>query len=343
MLPLRCETVSSIGNVVVAMSMRRAYVCVLTVSAAFALVGSPALADGPYRTQGYAYASPWTWTGCYVGANVGWIRGDGDFVLTPSGNYSNPALAEGPGFPTPGRVAPNAIGGGLDPPDLVAVTHAYSAHDNGLTAGGQIGCNLQKGGLVFGLEGDWQHSGLDVATAARYGAIPSRDNPTLTIVPHTEFANSRLAWFSTLRGRVGVAWDHLLVYGTGGLALGRVESNTSVAFATSAVAPQLVNGVPVGAIFNGAIHAGRFSAIDIGWVVGGGVEYAIGSNWSLKAEYLHLFSLGDNTNYHSPLISPTNVAPGYRWSTNANLDGEDVVRVGLNYRFGCCREEVPLK
>jgi len=40
------------------------------------------------------------------------------------------------------------------------------------------------------------------------------------------FARQDLEWFGTVRGRLGWAFDHTLIYGTGGFAYGRVEDST---------------------------------------------------------------------------------------------------------------------
>lgn len=110
-------------------------------------------------------------------------------------------------------------------------------------------------------------------------------------------------WYGTLRGRVGYSFGNLLVYGTGGLAYGDVDSE----------------------IENGG-SPWQVDDINFGWTAGGGVEYAITSNLSAKIEYLHV-DLGF-TDYND---------------TEFRSDAEfDVVRAGLNYRFGGGQDE-PLK
>jgi outer membrane immunogenic protein len=53
----------------------------------------------------------------------------------------------------------------------------------------------------------------------------------------------------------------------------------------------------------------------IGWTAGGGVEYALSLNWSVKAEYLYV-------NYQDQTIGP---------GTFTLI--ENIVRGGVNYRF----------
>lgn len=105
------------------------------------------------------------------------------------------------------------------------------------------------------------------------------------------------SWLSTVRGRVGYAFGGVLPYVTGGLAVGDIKAN----------APG----------FAGATNT------NAGWTVGGGVEVALSQNWSAKAEYLHVDLGNFNCGLNCGTI-PTN---------NVSMH-DDVVRAGLNYRFG---------
>ena len=101
-------------------------------------------------------------------------------------------------------------------------------------------------------------------------------------------------WLATARGRVGVAWDRLLFYGTVGAAFQNVK------FAVTA--PPLTTPLA--------------TTVDaVGWTAGGGVEFAILPNWSVKAEYLYV-------NFNNQTIGP---------GTFTLI--ENVVRGGVNYRF----------
>lgn len=104
--------------------------------------------------------------------------------------------------------------------------------------------------------------------------------------------NYSLDYFGTLRARLGFAVDQFLIYGTGGLAYGR-------------------GSYEVLGLTSDKSH--------IGWTVGGGAEYAIDNNWSVKGEYLYV-DLGSET-YRS-FFGPRSVGV----TTN-------VVRAGVNYRF----------
>lgn len=104
-------------------------------------------------------------------------------------------------------------------------------------------------------------------------------------------------WLSTVRGRLGYAFGGIMPYVTGGLAVGDINASTP--------------GFP------GA------STTNAGWTAGGGLEFALPGNWSVKAEYLHVdlgrFNCGTS-------CGPT--------ATNNVSMHDDVVRAGLNYHFG---------
>jgi len=106
----------------------------------------------------------------------------------------------------------------------------------GFLVGPTVGFNYQTGAFVFGIEGDWDYSSAN-------GSIP-RGAGT--------FKNT---WLATARGRVGYAWDRVLLFATGG-----------------------------GAFENAQIPGSSTTAL--GWTVGGGLEFAFAQNWTAKAEYL---------------------------------------------------------
>jgi outer membrane immunogenic protein len=110
---------------------------------------------------------------------------------------------------------------------------------------------------------------------------------------------------ATLRARAGVAViDSTLVYVTGGLAL----TNGDVT------------------LKDGVDHtSGTTDNItSYGWVAGVGAEYAINRNWSVKGEYLHIETSGDAHTY--------SITEDENYSSS-NTFTDDVVRIGLNYRF----------
>jgi outer membrane immunogenic protein len=178
---------------------------------------------------------------------------------------------------------------------------------NSVMGGVQVGVSHQIGRLVFGLETDVSVFGeADTTTFATRYFSPIDSSAVTTQV------RSRMDYLGTARWRLGAAFDHLLVYATAGLALGNV--NYRVAFEE-----QAARGFPY-------IGAGRKDTVQIGYAIGGGLEYAFTGNLSLKAEYLY-YNLGD------ALLNTTLVNEGGEAFTHRIETGGHIGRVGLNFRL----------
>ena len=150
-------------------------------------------------------------------------------------------------------------------------------------AGGTAGYNWQTGNFVLGVEVD----GAWADVGARIG------NPAILAV------ESRIRSMGTVRGRVGYAFDQVLVYGTGGYA-----------WADNRITLTAVN---VG-ISDSQFHSG--------WTVGAGVEVMFAPKWSVKAEYL--YRSFDSETYFAGI-------PALRAASGTlNLNS---VQVGVNYHF----------
>jgi outer membrane immunogenic protein len=152
------------------------------------------------------------------------------------------------------------------------------ADPSGGLVGGTVGYNWQTGPWVYGLEGDIDWSGIK-------GSFTSAACPT--------GCETKNEWLATVRGRLGYAFDRVMPYVTGGLAVGDIKATQA--------------GV------------GSVSDTNAGWTVGGGVEAALAANWTAKVEYLYA-DLGD--------VSCTVCAP----ATNVDFRTH-IVRTGVNLRF----------
>jgi outer membrane immunogenic protein len=280
---------------------------------ACAAANSAGAADLPVKAPAVAPVATWNWTGCYLGGNVGGTRLPTTADLSPGGSYLNAPGANPP---------PNAQGTGDITADIAALSHSYDVTPSGWEAGVQVGCNAQWGPAVLGLEGDWQWARAATSADAAYAAFPNAGNPLFTNAAHTEHVDLAQRWFATARVRAGFTpVERVLIYGTGGVAWSNFQSNTVVAFGT----------VPLFGVFNGATHVGSASSNQLGWVAGGGAEWAVTNNWSIKAEYLYLRF--DSFGYVSPLVAAAApFAPGYAWNTTIT-PREHVLRVGVNYKF----------
>ena len=123
-----------------------------------------------------------------------------------------------------------------------------------------------------------------------------------------ENANEKLEWFGTVRGRLGIAFDRVLIYGTGGLAYGHVKVDQ--------------NSVSVGG--GPFLFPSSASVTKTGWTAGGGIECAFAGKWSTKIEGLY-YDLGW-------ISSAGSAANGFMVGKNFDVRG-GIVRAGLNYRF----------
>lgn len=175
---------------------------------------------------------------------------------------------------------------------------------NGVIGGLQAGYNWQTDSFVFGVETDVQMSGQKISGTAVCPTASCGPGGTVT---HTE----QLTWFGTTRSRLGWAFDRWLAYGTGGVAYGAVKSSGSVNF----FVPLRLTGPYSG------------STTRVGWVAGAGLEGAITRNWSARVEYLYI-DFG-TANFSSPTTFP--LAAGA--ITDSMHLRDNIVRVGLNYRF----------
>ena len=80
------------------------------------------------------------------------------------------------------------------------------------------------------------------------------------------------------------------------------------------------------------LDIGTWSSTKAGWTVGAGVEAALGSNWSVKFEYLYmdLGHVGGSTATVRSMPGHNQVL-AYLFNTKFT---DNIVRVGLNYKFG---------
>ncbi len=248
-------------------------------------------------------AAVYNWTGFYVGGNVGgsWgrERDDGFLTGTSSAQVFRTAGPTPVGGPTVTAIGPIPLWGRSDV--------------NGAIGGGQAGYNWQMGKWLVGLEGDLQASGerSDGRVCNVIGCPPG------SVLFNTSY---RLDWFGTFRGRAGIlVAPQFLLYATGGLAYGHLGANEPT--------------VPL-----------SWGSTRAGWTVGAGGEWAINSNWSVKLEYLYM-DLGNVGGASATATTVTNApgVPGVGFNTVTTVTTtaafntrftDNIVRVGVNYRFG---------
>lgn len=175
----------------------------------------------------------------------------------------------------------------------------------GFIGGLQAGYNQQFGNFVAGLEADINFLGNRRGTGAE--AVAGLGAAGITGVT----ASNRLDWLGTVRARAGVAFDRVLVYGTAGLAFGAPDQRLTITNAAG-----------------GATHFGSKNETKVGWTVGGGIEYALLDNLTIRGEYLY-YDLGRTT----VTAAPTAIGPAGTANTARFENDGHIARVGLNYRF----------
>ena len=271
--------------------MKNSTLIVLTTAIVGAILGtgSAYAADLPVKAA-VVVAPAASWAGFYIGANAGAGSAEGTYTLAPGGCFLT-----------------GVCGGGAALNPLRTFTE-----DNLNTffvGGAQAGYNWQAGNFVYGLEGDINYNGWNDNTAFLYAlAAP-------LVGTFTTAVNTKLNWFGTVRGRIGVAASPtILIFGTGGLAYGQVKSSTLGVFSAA-----------------GDTYAGTASSTRAGWTVGGGMEWMFLPNWSLKWEYLYI-DLG-KLNYTDGCIAACGAFATPQAYTTSVQFREQVARVGLNYHF----------
>jgi opacity protein-like surface antigen len=253
---------------------------------------TPAITKGPLPVAGYS------WTGVYIGGNVGY------------GASNSTQLTE------PLSPAADLLRG------VTALKNLLPIHNAGFIGGGQVGVNWQFAPRwVAGLETDFDYayiSGTDAVSDFSDGA------GTFII----QSGDQRIKSLGTVRARLGyLATPEVLVYATGGFAYGRTEVN-----AAASNDFQFVCNLPVGFGVLQPCAYGSSSGMSTGWTVGAGVELAATDRITFKGEYLYvdlgsrLATVIDGGNIAAFLGSPANYA------VKADFNSQ-IVRVGVNYKL----------
>lgn len=188
-----------------------------------------------------------------------------------------------------------------------------SSNLDGIVGGAQVGYNWRiNSSWVWGLETDLQgttEGGTGTGIAKVLGCPPATfANCPVPVTTTATLADAEnLPWFGTVRGRVGflTSWGPL-VYATGGLAYGGINSNPSLTIAATTLTY-------------------TFNTTRAGWTVGGGVEGWLDHDWTWKVEYLYLdFGTFSNTF--------TGIAPFTPITLTTHVT-DNIVRAGMSYHF----------
>lgn len=253
--------------------------------------GAALAADIPMKAPIAApvMAPAFSWSGCYIGGYAG-------------GAWSrNVNVVEGTA--QPGGTFP--VGTPYSAPNGAPYSYQLGSSFIG---GGTAGCNNQASAFVIGLEGELGYlrlrgSAIDPNSVALYGS----DTADSTRIGD---------WYGLATARAGVTWDRALLYLKGGAAF--VRSNSQVIDACSTA--------PCG---TGLISASGSSSNNVTWAAGGGLEYALSQNWSVKGEYMYIAL---RQSYATCGVGG-GTAAGSTFCWTHTLDGVHTAKFGVNYRF----------
>src|SRR5271170_187740 len=177
-------------------------------------------------------------------------------VLTKAAPSVNavPAAFDWSGFYAGGHVAYGQGGASstLSNPNPSGVGNSFGSLYGGLQAGYNY---VLPSRLLLGLEAD-----ISFPNFFEDGTIFTAGTAAGTTV------TDQIDYIATLRGRLGYAFDHWLIYGTGGLAWSQARFGETPGVASAEDKILLTRS---------------------GWTLGLGAEVAIASNWTARIEYLY--------------------------------------------------------
>src|SRR5262245_1509120 len=274
------------------------------------------LGRAPIMKAPIAVPPAFSWTGFYIGVHAGasWSDNDVDYLLTdPTGGVAFTAR----NFAFCNGVAPVFAG------NTFGVNGGCNDGKASFLGGGQIGYNWQAGAWVFGIEADGSWRDL---TRDLFGVFGSNPVPPVAgflpfgaVAGDAVFMRSEQGALGTVRGRIGWAPGQWLLYATGGLAVGDVRHTVVEVLNPGTTCISAVVGICRGL---------SVSDTKVGWTAGAGVEWALGSNWSVGAEYLFV-DLGTT----DVAFAPTPGTFFFNSSVTSFDDTSHIVRAKLNYRF----------
>ncbi len=276
-----------------------------------ALAVAPAMAaDFPIKAPPPQLAAVYSWTGFYLGINAG---GGQSGNCWGQNGYNIPVLS-----PT-GKSTFIGISG-------VNGHSEGCSTSTGAVVGGQVGYRYQLNSFVFGIEaqGDWADLGSSFSSNQLSAlntalSVLARGNGSASLTN-----TSKTDAIGMFTGQVGYSFGPALWYVKGGVAV-TDNKYSGVANAT------------LGTASAGLTDAG--SAVRFGEVVGTGLDYMLGSGWSIGAEYNHLFMgkqtvglayTGNTVNIPGFIAVPVAGIPSRSESISGDID---MATIRLNYRF----------
>jgi outer membrane immunogenic protein len=246
----------------------------------------------PYKAPPMFAPLP-SWTGFYVGVNGGYGWSHGTTTETPFQNF--PPIA-GIGLVVPGASLGQNVNGAL-----------FGVHG---------GYNWQTSAWVWGVEGDFDASGMSNSAQI---VMPDPIGGSGGTATDGLMVQQQVQWLASARARLGYTFGSSMLYVTGGGAWESLRTKSMLSTDTSA------------GVFSQSGTATNTSTRS-GYAVGVGYEWMITNNWIARTEYLHYGFTGGNTFANS--VTCTLVAGG---ACGGNIlsktNNIDAVRAALSYKF----------
>jgi outer membrane immunogenic protein len=230
----------------------------LSIASAALFAGSAMAADLTVKAPVYkapVMAPVYTWTGFYVGAELGAKWANSTWTAT--------SLQD------------------AFPPGATKTIDASSPRDYNLLGGRfgvNAGYNVQYKVWVYGIEADIAWSDRTSIQAGFPGcAIQCAPGSP---GPGADLTSVRMRWDASVRGRFGfLVTPELLLYATGGVAWQNIE--TAGTCQNSVADPLCVFTGPGNAPFLNQTNG----VTRVGWTIGGGLEWRVYRNWLVRGEY----------------------------------------------------------
>jgi outer membrane immunogenic protein len=253
----------------------------------------------------------WSWSGLYVGGEIGakWMNT----------SWTATSLRDPPG----------PLLGGVQLPIDGTSPRNYDGQSARL--GGYLGYNWQFSPLlVVGIEGDVAWADSNSSPQGGFpGCAPSGANPTCVAgfvsAPGAPFGGDttrvNMRWDASVRGRLGVLiTPDVMLYGTGGAAWQEIEADGNCGpFASSSYC----NGGP-----QPNPSSIRQTATLVGWTAGAGVEVHVYGGLLLRGEYRYAdFGTWNSVFAFGPTTAGDNT---YRFRLHPTTN---IVTAGLAYKF----------
>lgn len=207
-------------------------------------------------------APPFSWTGFYIGGNLGAAYHNWKFI-------------------------DQGVNGGLPSFGFTPGTTFWDTGSWGLIAGGQAGYNLQVDRYIFGIEGDFNYlsNSASATISDQFPALPAS-------------AEAKARWLATVRGRLGITLSPTFIYVTGGVAFAKIHEAWGITGAglTPALQQFVIDKVKTGPV----VGLGVEHALDNHWSVKAELLKAWFSNDS--ANYTCCTTNTYRSDFHNSLV-----------------------------------------